>query len=102
MDMDAEVSGTQANSNEEALPWKTARPPTITLTSTTNLLQLQKQLKIVVIENFEFPSTWNKTRVIKRGMADLQSVNSQFDANNLSDYAFYPKSEKHEVSGYAN
>jgi hypothetical protein len=64
------------------------------LTSTTDLIRLQKQLKIVLKENFEFRSTRNGTRVITRSMADFQSVKSHFVANNLSYYSFYPKSEK--------
>jgi hypothetical protein len=47
-DTDTDASGTEANSNEEAVPGKTGRPPPIILTSTTNLIQLQKELKIVV------------------------------------------------------
>jgi hypothetical protein len=74
-DMGTDASDTEANSNEEAVPGKTGRPPPIILTSTTNLIQLQKQLKIVVKENFEFRSTRNGTRVITRSMADFQSVN---------------------------
>jgi hypothetical protein len=50
--MDTESSGTKATSNEEAVPGKTDRPPPIILTSTANLIQLQKQLKSVVKENF--------------------------------------------------
>jgi hypothetical protein len=76
--MDTDASGTEANSNEETLPGKTGRPPPIILTSTTNLIQLQKELKIVVKENFEFRSTTNGTRVITRSMADFQSVKSHF------------------------
>jgi hypothetical protein len=92
--MDIDTSGTEANSNQEAVPDKTGRPPPIILTSTTNLIQLQKDLKIVVKENFEFRSTRNGTRVITRSMADFQSVKSHFDAHNLSYYSFYPKFEK--------
>jgi hypothetical protein len=50
--MDTDASGTEANSNEEAVPGKTGRPPPIILTSNTNLIQLQKQLNIVIKENF--------------------------------------------------
>jgi hypothetical protein len=78
--MDTDASGTKATSNEEAVPGKTGRPPPIILTSTTNLIQLQKELKIAVKENF--------------GMADFKSVKSHFDAYNLSYYSFYPKSVK--------
>jgi hypothetical protein len=58
------------------------------------MIRLQKQLQSVVEENFEFRSTRNGTRVITRGMADFQSVRSDFDASNLSYYSFYQKSQK--------
>jgi hypothetical protein len=64
------------------------------LTSTTNLIQLQKQLKIVIKENFEFRSTRNGTRVITRNKADFQSVKFHLHAHNLFYFSFYPKSEK--------
>jgi hypothetical protein len=48
----------------------------------------------VVKENFEFRSNRNGTRVIKRGIADFQSVKSHFFANNLSYYSFYSKSQE--------
>jgi hypothetical protein len=92
--MDTEASGTEANSKEEAVPGKTGRPPQIILTSTTNLIQLQKQLQNVVKENFEFRSARSGTRVITRGIVDFQSDKSHFDTNNMSYYSFYPKSEK--------
>jgi hypothetical protein len=92
--MDTDASGTEATSNDDSVPGKAGRPPPIILISTTKLIQLQKQLKSVVKENFEFRSTRNGTRVIRRGMADLQSIKSYFDANNLSYCSFFPKSEK--------
>jgi hypothetical protein len=58
-DMDTDASNTEAPSNEEAVPNKTGRPPSIILTSTTNLIQLKKQLQNVVKENFESRSTTN-------------------------------------------
>jgi hypothetical protein len=91
--METDASGTEATSNEDAVPDKTGRPPPIILTSTTNLNQLQKQLKSVFKENFQFHSTKNGTRVITRVIVDFQSVKSHFDANNLS-CSFYPKSDK--------
>jgi hypothetical protein len=44
--MDTDASGTEATSNEEAVPGKTGGPPPVILTSTTNLIQLQKQRKL--------------------------------------------------------
>jgi hypothetical protein len=66
----------------------------ITLTSATNLIQLQKQLKNVVKEDFEFRNTRKGIRVIIRGMADFLAIKSHFEGNNLSFFTFYPKSEK--------
>jgi hypothetical protein len=92
-DMDTNASGTEANSNE-AVPGKTGRPPPKISTSKTNLIRLQKELKFVDKEDFEFRSTRNGTRVNTGSMADFQSVKPHFDTHNLSYYSFYPKSEK--------
>jgi hypothetical protein len=54
METDATVTG------------KTGRPPPIVLTSAVNLIQLQKQLKGVAKENFEFRSSRNGTRVVTK------------------------------------
>jgi hypothetical protein len=70
------------------------RPPPIVLTSAVNLIQLQKQLKNVVKEDFEFRNTINETRIITRGMMDFLAVKSHFKKNSLFYFTFYPKSEK--------
>jgi hypothetical protein len=64
--MDTESSTTIGSPREESAAGKTGRPP---LTSATNLIQLQKQLKNVVQENFKFRSTRNGTRVIMKILA---------------------------------
>jgi hypothetical protein len=46
--MDTDSFGAEANTNEEAGPGKANRPPPIVLTSKSNLIQFQKQLKSVV------------------------------------------------------
>jgi hypothetical protein len=88
--MATDSANTESSPSEATAPAKTGRPPPITLTSAVNLVQLQKQLKRVVRENFEFHST----RIITRSMADFQIVRSHFDSHNLSYYSFFPKSEK--------
>jgi hypothetical protein len=93
-DMDTDSTNTEATPREAATPTKPGRPPPIVLTFTVNLILLQKQLKGVVSESFEFCSTRNGTRVITRNMADFQSVKSHFDSQNMSYYSFFPKSEK--------
>jgi hypothetical protein len=72
--MDTDTSGTDAVPHEEAVPGKTGRPPPIVLTSSTYLIQLQKQLKSVVKDNFEFRSTRNGTRIIKKNHGGFFSI----------------------------
>jgi hypothetical protein len=91
--IDTESAGSGAPSSEATAPGKTGRPPPIILTSAVNLIQLQKQLKGVVSEDFEFRSTRNGARVITRGMADFQSVKSYFENHNLSYFSFFSKNE---------
>jgi hypothetical protein len=50
--MDTDSASAEATENEETVPGKAGRPPPIILTSTTDLIQLQKQLKNVVKEDF--------------------------------------------------
>jgi hypothetical protein len=63
--MENDSSGTEATSNEEAVPGQIGKLPPIILTSTTNLIQFRKQVQTVVIENFEFRSTRNGTSVTR-------------------------------------
>jgi hypothetical protein len=70
---------------------RSSRPPPIVLTSTINLINLQRQLKGVVSENFEYRSTRNGTTVITRSLADFQSMRSFFDSQRLSYFTFCPQ-----------
>jgi hypothetical protein len=47
------------------------RPPPTNLTSATNLIQLQKQLKGIVKGSFEFRSTRNGTRIVPKEMINF-------------------------------
>jgi hypothetical protein len=57
--MDTEAPATEGSTSEDTAARKPGRPPPIILTTPTNLIQLQKQLKNVVAENFEFRNTRN-------------------------------------------
>jgi hypothetical protein len=72
--MDTEASDTEESPQEEATPGKTGRPPPIVITATVNLLQLQKLIKSVVKENFEFRNTRNGTKVITKTLGDFAAV----------------------------
>jgi hypothetical protein len=92
--MDTDSAGTEANMEEKADPGKTGRPPPIILTSTVNLIHLQKQLQNVHKDEFELSSTRNGTRVVTNGMADFEAVKTHFTNNNLSYFSFFLKSQK--------
>jgi hypothetical protein len=64
------------------------------ITTATNPIQLQKHLKSVVNENFEFRNTRTGTRIITKTMADSAAVRSHLETHNLSFFIFYPKSLK--------
>jgi hypothetical protein len=81
--MDTEASDTEERPQEEATPGKTGRPPTIVKTAAVNLLQLQKLIKSVLQENFEFRNTRNGTRVIKKTLGDFAAVKSYLQTHNL-------------------
>jgi hypothetical protein len=75
---------TESNSTETAATGKSGRPPPVILTSAANPIQLQKQLKGVAQQNFEFHNTRNGTRVVTKDIVDYQAVKSYFDKNSLS------------------
>jgi hypothetical protein len=64
------------------------------LTSAANLIQLQKQIKGVAKQHFEFRNTRNGTRVVTKDMVDYQAVKTYFERNSLSVFTFFPTSEK--------
>jgi hypothetical protein len=90
---DAQVE-TNAEEAAAPAPKKSSRPPPIVLTSAANLIQLQKQLKVVTRENFELRNTRNGTRVVTKDMVDYLAVKAYFEQHFLSYFTFYPKSEK--------
>jgi hypothetical protein len=55
---------------------------------------LQKSIKGIVNGNFEFRSTKNGTRVLKKEMADFSAIKSFFLSKKLSFYTYIPKSQK--------
>jgi hypothetical protein len=92
--MNTDSSVTEATTPEEAVTGKAGRPPPIILTSNTNPIQLLKQLKNVVKDDFEFRNSKNGIRVITKSLTDFEAVTSFYSTQNLSYYSFFPKSEK--------
>jgi hypothetical protein len=89
--MDTDSSGAEATALQDAVPGTAGRPPPIILTSTTNLIQLQRQQNNVAKDDFGFLNIKNGNRVIKKNMTDFEAVKSYFVTNNLSYYSFFPK-----------
>jgi hypothetical protein len=71
------------------------RPPPIILTSTVNLMQLQRQLKGIVKGSFEFRNTRNGTRIVIKEMADYSAIKEYLSSQTLNYFTFYTKSLKH-------
>jgi hypothetical protein len=92
--MDTEAPISESNAEDAAAPRKSARPPPIVLTSAVNLIQLQKQLKGVARQSFEFHNTRSRTRVVTKDMVDYQAIKSHFEQNSLTYFTFFPKSDK--------
>jgi hypothetical protein len=73
---------------------KSGRPPPIVLTSTINLIQLQKTFKGFVSGSFEFRNTRSGTRIVTKKMADFSAIKTFLETNKLPFFTFFPKSEK--------
>jgi hypothetical protein len=91
METDAPV--TEPIPPEAAAQGKTGRPSPVVLTTIVNLIQLQKQLKGVTKDNFEFRNTRNGTRVFTKDMVDYQAVKNFLNTKSLPCFTFYPKSQ---------
>jgi hypothetical protein len=74
----------ESTATEKGVPENSGRPPPIVLTSATNLIELQKQLKGVAKDTFQFRSIKNGTREVTKNKVDYQSVKTYFKSNNLS------------------
>jgi hypothetical protein len=94
--MDVAEETTDKPDAEEQQPStrKTGRPPPIVLTSTTNLMQLQRQVKSIVTGSFEFRNNRSGTRIVTKEMADFSAIRKFLEKHNLSYFTFFPKSEK--------
>jgi hypothetical protein len=70
---------------------KADRPPPIVLTSSTNLMKLQRQIRDVVRDNFEFRNTRNGTKIVTKEMEDFSAIKKHLESANLSYFTYFPK-----------
>jgi hemin uptake protein HemP len=68
--MDTESTETENTVPDKEAPKNSGRPPPIVMTSTTNLIRLQGDLKEHVKGEYEFRNTRNGTRIITKEMTD--------------------------------
>jgi vacuolar-type H+-ATPase subunit I/STV1 len=87
------VEDTSSESQQPAAK-KAGRAPPIILTSTTNLLALQKRISKIVTGNFEFRNTRSGTRIVTKEMTDISAIRKYLEQNNLSYFTLFPKSKK--------
>jgi hypothetical protein len=64
------------------------------LTSQLDLIDMQRQLKGLLKENFEFYSARNGTRVVVKEMVDSSTMHYHFKSSNLPYFTCYPKYQK--------
>jgi hypothetical protein len=74
MDVVEEATDNPNKKQLQATCNKLGRPPPIVLTSATNLMQLQRNVKGIVTGSFEFRNTRNGTRIVTKEMATLQPL----------------------------
>jgi hypothetical protein len=79
---------------KEAPTNKAGRPPPIILTSTVNLIQLQREVRDIVEGDFEFRNTRSGTRITTKNLGDFSAIRKFLEAKNLSHFTFFQKSEK--------
>jgi hypothetical protein len=89
--MDTETTGAENTLPEQEAPRISGRPSAIMMTSTTNLIRLQSDLKECVKEEYVFRNTRNGTSIIIKEMADYSAMKSYLEKNNLHYFTLSPK-----------
>jgi hypothetical protein len=92
--MDTETTGAENALPEQEAPKKSGRPPSVVMTSTTNLIRLQSDLKDHVKGQYEFRNTRNETRIVTKEIADYSAMKFYLEKNNLQHFTFSTHSEK--------
>jgi hypothetical protein len=92
--MHREATGAENTLPEQEAPSKSGRPPPIVISSTTNFIWLQGDLKELVKREYEFRNTRNGTRTIRKELEDYSTIKSYLEKNSLQHFTFSPNSEK--------
>jgi hypothetical protein len=92
--MNTDAHATESTPTEDTFPEENNETTPVAWRSKAKLIQLKKQQKGVIKQNFEFRNTRKRTSVPTKVMADFQEVKALFENNSLPYFIFYPKSEK--------
>jgi hypothetical protein len=93
-DMETETTGTENTLLVQKIPRKLGRVSPNMITSTTNLIQLQSDLKDHVKWQHKFQNTRNGTRIITKEMEDYPDMKSCLEKNNLYYFTLSLDSKK--------
>jgi hemin uptake protein HemP len=90
--MDTETTGAENGLPEQEAPRKPDKRPPIIMTSRTNLIQLQSELKEHDKKEYEFRNTRKGTHILTKVMAEYSATKSYLEKYNLQYFTFSPKS----------
>jgi hypothetical protein len=93
-EMDAETTGVENALPEQEARRKSGRPPPVIMTSTTNLIRHQSDLKYHVKGEYELRNIRNGTRIITKEMAGYSAMKCYMDKNNIQYFTFSANPEK--------
>jgi hypothetical protein len=88
-DLDMNTNGAEKSVPEQEDPRKPGRPPPIVMTSTTNLIGVQKDLKGQVKGQYT-----KGIRIMTKEIADYSAMKSYQEKNNLHYFTYSPNSKK--------
>jgi hypothetical protein len=92
--MNTETTVAENTAPEQEAPRKTGRPPPIVMTSTTNFIRLQSDVKDQVKGEYSFRNTRKGTHIITKETVEYSAMKSILEKNNLRYFNFSRNSEK--------
>jgi hypothetical protein len=76
------------------VPKTVGRPRPIIVTASINFLKFQGKFKPLMKNTFEFRTTRNGIKMVRKDMADYSALMSHLNASKIPYYTFHPKSPK--------
>jgi hypothetical protein len=89
--MDTETTDAEKALPEQEAPKTPGRPPPTMITSTTNLIRFQRDVKYHIKREYEFRNTGNRARTTTKETVDYSAMKFYLEKNN---FQFLPKFRK--------